>query len=206
MANLERVGAAGALCYNFSSSDYDFGYILTYLDQFPLARELKIGVACPTVSHDNCHVQDADYAAVAEGVVALVTAAHARGVAVEFECGVPLCLFNDTQRKALAGIHISHCGSRLDITPDGRVVNCLPLSEILAVPFERFPTYGDALSWYRESLAKYHRLGAKNACLTCSPELRPHCFACLAGTIASMNRISFAPLPGETERLIVCRS
>jgi hypothetical protein len=203
--NLDRVGSAGALCYNFTGSENDYGYILEYLDRYTLAKELKIGISLPTLSRDNQHVSDPEFATVAAGVMGLVNEARVRNLSIEFECGVPLCLFSEAQRKDLQDIHVSHCGSRLDITPDGYVVNCLPLAELEAIPFDSFPAYTDARDWFLKSLAPYHNIGSRDECLTCSREIRQHCFACLSTTVSSMDRVSFLPLPNEKERRIAYR-
>ncbi len=198
--HLNSAGRCAMLTLNITDSTTRFDYILDYIDRFGLDRKIKIGVALPTLDHRNIHVKRDEFPAVAEHILRLVDEAADRKIEVAFECGVAYCLFTDIQREKLEGVHISHCGSRLDITPTGNVINCLPLCSIASIPFDNFKHYGEALSWFQNTLSPYRSIGSGAECLTCRYLTEGLCQACLAETLWKLNKIAIPPYPDAKEQ------
>lgn len=198
--HLEIAGRFAMLTLNITDSATKFDYILDYIDRFGLDRKVKIGVALPTLDHRNIYVKRDEYPAVAGHIIRLVDEADDRNIDVEFECGVAYCLFNDEQRKKLDGVQVSHCGSRLDITPTGNIINCLPLCSIASIPFHNFMDYGDALSWFQNALSHYRSIGSCAECLTCRHLAAGLCQACLADTLWKLNKIILPPFQDGKEK------
>lgn len=197
--HLAIVGATGVLTFNITGPGTRWDYVLDDVKRFGLEPRVKIGITLPTLDHRNAHVRRREHRGVARCVMALYAAAKDKGIALEFECGVPLCLFSARQRGQLAGIRISHCGSRLDITPAGLVINCLPLCNVAAVPYAVFEHYGVALDWFRRALLPYRALGNDEACIGCRDLADGHCAPCLANALWEANRIALPPLPDGTQ-------
>jgi hypothetical protein len=195
--HLRVLGQAACITFNLTDGETPFQYVLDYIEDYELTRAVKIGITLPTLEHRNEFAQWDKLPAIAEQVMKLLRELRARSISLEFECGVPYCLFNEEQHKALGDVLVSHCGSRLDITPTGEVINCLPLYRVAAVPFDRFRDYSQAREWFGRMQAPYRQVGSEARCLFCADRLAGRCSACLARGMAEYSRIVVPPLPDE---------
>lgn len=195
--HLEWLGRAATITFNLTNGNTPYQYVFDYIERYGLSRQMKLGVALPTLWHRNVHAEWNELPAIARHVMELFREARQRQIALEFECGVPYCLFNDAQHNELGAVRVSHCGSRLDITPAGEVINCLPLSRVAAVPFRRFENYRFAREWFQRLQSPYRDVGSMSRCLLCEHRLKGRCSACLAFGLGEYNRISLPPLPGN---------
>ncbi|HBA84554.1 MAG TPA: hypothetical protein DCZ95_10710 [Verrucomicrobia bacterium] len=193
--NLAVVGDQAMLTFNITGPDTDFDYIFDLIAQHKLAHSIKIGITLPTLDHQNAHVKREQYPGVAKRVMELHEEALRQNVRIEFECGVAYCVFSPAQRALLKDIHISHCGSRLDITPWGEVINCLPLCKAASIAYDRFAHYGEAVHWYRRALHPYRGLGNSTTCPDCAHMKEGRCGVCLADTLWQMDHIAWPPQP-----------
>jgi sulfatase maturation enzyme AslB (radical SAM superfamily) len=193
--HLSWLGQAATVTLNIASERTPYRHVFDYIERFGLTRQIKLGIALPTIIHVNEHAQWEKLPAIAAHVMQLFHEAQQRQIGLEFECGVPYCLFNEAQKAELGNIHLSHCGSRLDITPTGDVINCLPLSGVVAVPFRKFEHYGLAREWFQRMQSPYRQVGCDSRCMSCAHRLDGCCSACLAYGMGEYNRIILPPLP-----------
>jgi len=198
--HLRLLGPAGSITFNMTGPGTKFDHVLDYIERFGLSRAIKIGVALPTLGHRNVHAKREEFGAIAARILELARRAGAGNISLEFECGVPYCLFTAEQHWMLGGLHVSHCGSRLDITPVGKVINCLPLCKVIAVPYQAFADYGQARNWFRKALMPYASLGCTPDCPECADLIAGRCRACLAYSLGELNRVCLPPLPGSAGR------
>jgi hypothetical protein len=194
--HLALLGQAAVVTFNLTDGRTPFEHVFEYIEQYNLRRNIKLGIALPTLENRNVHAEWNELPAIATQVFKLLHEARRREIVVEFECGVPYCLFNEKQHEELKDIHVSHCGSRLDITPAGNIINCLPLARMASIPFRRFEDYRQAREWFQRMQSPYRQIGCTSACLTCQHRLSGICSACLAFGIGECNRIALPPLPG----------
>ena len=195
--HLALLGQAAHITFNLTDGQTPFQYVLDYIEQYGLNRSIKLGVALPTLEHRNVHAGWDALPAIAQQILKLLSETRRRQIDLEFECGVPYCLFSEEQHAKLGGIHVSHCGSRLDITPAGEVINCLPLCRVASVPFGRFQNYCQAREWFQRMQAPYRQVGSAARCLSCIYRLQGRCSACLAQGMGEYSRIALPPLPDE---------
>lgn len=200
--NLERLGDSALLCYNVYRLNQSYDHLFEMYRRFGLRMELKVGVALPVALGNNAHIASKKTPELAEYLVQLVGNARDLGLRVEFECGVSPCLFNSEQRERLGDLKISHCGSRLDITPNGTVVNCLPLSELFEIPHECFTSYAEALEWFKRARDPYMNIGPSPDCLDCDLRRQAACSACLAHVVKDFDRLALPPLPRSTDNAV----
>lgn len=198
--HLALLGPAALITFNITNPSTEFDHVFVYIDRFGLARHLKIGVALPTLDHTNVYVKREDFPEIAARIMALVDKAEKSSVSLEFECGVPYCLFTAEQHKKLEGVPISHCCSRLDITPTGNVINCLPLCRVAAIPYSSFRDYGQAREWFQKALAPYASFGSTSACPTCEHLIQGRCRTCLAHAMCDLDHIVLPPWSGNGTR------
>ena len=194
-ANLAILGGNACVTFNVTGGQFDYGYVFEYIRSYGLDKRIKVGVALPTLQRNNVFAQWNEFSAIAERIMEFHEAVIAMGGAIDFECGVPYCLFTAEQHRKLGKVRVSHCNSRLDITPWGDVINCLPLSRVTSVPYHRFSDYGRARDWFEKLLLPYRQVGSTADCLTCESHLDQHCRACHAYGIAEFNRLPVPPLP-----------
>jgi len=195
--HLALLGGAACITFNLTDGQTPFQYVLDYIEQYGLHRAIKVGVALPTLEHRNVHAGWDTLPAIAEQILKLLREARRREIRMEFECGVPYCLFSEEQHAELRDIHLSHCASRLDITPAGEVINCLPLCRVASFSFQRFRNYRQAREWFQRMQAPYRQVGIASRCLFCAYRLEGRCSACLAQGLGDYNRIALPPIPDE---------
>jgi hypothetical protein len=197
--NLAIMGKSASVTFNVTTGQFDYSYVFDYIKAFNLDPRIKVGVALPTMQHHNVFAQWQEFPAIAEQILTLHETVTTIGGHIEFECGVPYCLFTPEQHQKLGNVHVSHCGSRLDITPWGDVINCLPLSKMVTIPYDRFSDYGQAREWFRRLLMPYRQIGSTADCLLCEDRLLHQCSACHAYGMHEFNRLALPPLPEDKE-------
>ncbi len=199
-ANLAIMGKSASVTFNVTGGAFDYSYVFDYIKTYGLDPRIKVGVALPTLQHHNVFAQWNEFPAIAEQILELYRAVTAIGGTIDFECGVPYCLFSAEQHQKLKDVRVSHCNSRLDITPWGEVINCLPLSKMAAVQYDRFDDYGEARKWFANMLMPYRQVGSTSDCLMCESRLDQNCIACHAYGIAEFNRLPLPSLPKGDEQ------
>jgi radical SAM protein with 4Fe4S-binding SPASM domain len=183
---LKILGQRATITFNIMPGDDDNNWAIELIKECNLNRGIKVGFVLPTVTGSNYYLNDEQYEVVAEKVVKLAQDAEKENIRLEYECGVPTCVFTDEQLGILwdAGSTFdSNCCSRMDITPDGEVIYCLPLATKHAVYFSEFNTYPEARKWFETKLQPYRRLGRTENCFKCNL-MRPD--ACNGGCLAKM--------------------
>ncbi|MFB0564754.1 MAG: radical SAM protein [Candidatus Aminicenantaceae bacterium] len=201
--HLSILGEAACLSFNIVSPSTEFDYLFDYIEEFKLNPIIKIGVALPTLGHKNVYAKQDDFPRIAARIMELYERAQRSGVNIQFECGVPYCLFTPVQHERLEDIMVSHCHSRLDITPIGNVINCLPLCSVAAIPYSCFSSYSQAQEWFHKAFFPYSSLGITSKCLKCEDLAEGRCQACLAHILGNLNRIVLPPLPGSERRTTI---
>lgn len=195
--HLKLLGPQATLTFNIAGEKTPYDYVFQYIEEYNMAPRIKLGVALPTMDSANVFVNRTDFSNVAELVMEVLEVAFSKGISHEFECGVAYCLFTEKQRKRLNLCDYSNCNSRLDITPWGEVINCLPLCNFARVPYDRFSHYGEAIDWFRKALTPYHSLGSSADCLDCKHLMDGQCRACLAHGMKEYNRLRTPAIPDK---------
>jgi hypothetical protein len=168
---LRRLGRKAVLTFNVAPDGEDEHWAIDLVREYGLGREIKVGFVLPTVTGSNCSLTDGQYPVVAGKVVRLAREAEAEGIRLDYECGVPVCTFTEEQLGVLwdtGSVFGSGCCSRLDITPDGGCIYCLPLATKAVVPYTGFETYRHAREWFERKWEPYRRLGNTRHCHTCN--------------------------------------
>ena len=174
------------ITFNVMPDDDVNNWAIDLIKECNLNRSIKVGFVLPTVTASNFHLSDEQYDVVAEKVVKLAQDAEKEGVRLEYECGVPTCVFTEEQLGILwdtGSTFSSHCCSIMDITPDGEIIYCLPLATKHAVHFSEFATYPEAKNRFEKKLQPYRRLGRTENCYKCNL-MRPD--SCNGGCLAKM--------------------
>lgn len=191
--SLDVLKSRASLTFNIMPDENDNLWALEYTQRFHLNNNIKVGFLLPTYNQTNVALEDDQYAVVADKVVRLAQEAAKVDVHLDYECGIPTCAFTDEQLGILwrCGSKLqSGCQSRLDITPDGNVIYCLPLATLGSKHFSQFDCYNDACIWFEQRFGPYRMLGRHIECATCNLHNSLSCNAgCLAKNLIDCKNI-----------------
>lgn len=191
--SLEVLKSRASLTFNIMPDEDDNLWALEYTQRFHLNNNIKVGFLLPTYNQTNVALDDGQYAVVADKVVRLAQEAAKADVHLDYECGIPTCAFTDEQLGILwrCGSKLqSGCQSRLDITPDGNVIYCLPLATLGSKHYSQFDCYNDACIWFEQRFGPYRMLGRRIECATCNLHNSLLCNAgCLAKNLIDCKNI-----------------
>lgn len=196
--NLERLQQHAYLTFNVYSADFTYDHIFQYIEKYDIRPHVKLGIALPTYAKQNEYVSSDLFAAVRKRLSHFFSEAAQKKVTIATECGVPYCLLNDLQNDfpdVFVDL-ISHCGSRLDIAPDGTLINCLPLSKTATVKYDQFTDYLQAIKWFHDFLEPYKSLTSiMDDCFGCQMLRDGQCSVCLSNSLDQYNKLVYPPLP-----------
>ena len=192
-AALEVLKERASLTFNIMPDEDDNMWALEYTQRYHLNNNIKVGFLLPTYNQTNQALEDDQYTVVAAKVTRLAQEAAKVDVHLDYECGIPTCAFTDEQLGILwrCGSKLqSGCQSRLDITPDGEVIYCLPLATLGSKHFSQFDSYNEACIWFEMRFAPYRMLGRRIECATCNLHNSLSCNAgCLAKNLIDCKNI-----------------
>ncbi len=181
---LSLLNNKASLTFNIIPDQNEDYWSLNLIEKFNLDNIIKVGFILPTLTSSNMALKDNEYECVAEKVVNLVKNGERINLKVEFECGVPYCAFNEEQLGFLYknGSNVkSGCCSRLDITPDGYVIYCLPLATAAKKHFSQFDDYNNCRMWFERIFSSYRMIGSQIKCSECLLNQEGECrTGCLA--------------------------
>ena len=191
---LSHLKHMASITFNVMPDEDDNEWAIELTLKYNLDRRIKVGFVLPTYTQSNYALNDNEYYVVAEKVTELAQKGEKYGITLEYECGVPTCAFTDEQLGILwkCGSKLkSGCCSRLDITPHGEVIYCLPLASVASKMYNEFANYQEAKEWFERSFAPYRRLGRTVNCATC-PLMNPRqCNgACLAKNLIGVKNLN----------------
>lgn len=191
---LSYLGENAAITFNIMPDEPDSLWAIDLIKRFKLRRNIKVGFVLPTITQVNYALNDNEYTVVAEKTMQLARDAARERITLAYECGVPTCAFTDAQLGELWKLGSkmnSGCCSRLDITPLGEVIYCLPLATVLSRHYTGFANYEEAKDWFETKFQPYRQLGRRLECATCNMMRPDKCHgACLAKNLIEVNNLN----------------
>lgn len=193
-AALEILKGQACLTFNVMPDEDDNLWALEYTRKFNLDKTIKVGFLLPTYNQTNEALNDDQYSVVAAKVTRLAQEAAKYDIQLDYECGVPTCAFTDEQLGILWRCKSelqSGCHSRLDITPEGEVIYCLPLATLGSKHFSQWDCYHEACMWFEQRFQPYRMLGRRLECVSCNLHNSAACNAgCLAKNLINCKNIN----------------
>lgn len=198
--NIERAlraaGQRASLSVNLLPGEVDDSWVLELIEKFDLCRNIKIGFVLPTLTSSNSSLGEEEYRGIAHRVTELVRAGESLNLSLGYECGIPYCCFTDEELGFLWSHNSminSGCQSRLDITPEGEVIYCLPLSTAGRCHFSEFEDYPSCREWFENRYRPYRMLGSKVECADCMLNNPLKCNGgCLAKNMIGAHNVEFS--------------
>lgn len=201
--NLTRLERCASLNVNFYSPHVSYDFVFEVFGHYNVQPLMKMGMALPIAGGKNQHIRPEDWELMAGVLDRFFKKAEEHNIRLAAECGFPLCHFREHLEKyptLFENDEISNCGSRLDIAPNGHVFNCLPLSDIASVPYQKFANYSQASKWFHDFLMPYRHLGGIDSdCLVCPDLSLGNCRVCPAHSIAEFSRVPLPEIPGSDD-------
>lgn len=191
---LQAAGQKVSLTFNIIPEEPNELWALDLIERFNLNRSIKVGFVLPTLTASNMALKDNEYGIVAQRVVDLLKAGERLDVTLDYECGIPFCAFTDAQLGFLWSHNSniqSGCQSRLDITPDGEVMYCLPMATAGLRHYSTFPSYPECHDWFEQRFRPYRMLGNRIECADCMLNNPVKCNGgCLAKNMIGAQNVS----------------
>lgn len=143
--------------FNIYRPDFDLGFLMGYINEFGLKRNIRIGVAHPIPGRKNRSIPLEAFGEVIDRLMSFTPLFERLRVKPGLDCGFPLCCFSDAQLGWLyrytGGRSEFACGPVVDIGPDLSVWSCFPLAN-----FHKRSVYEfDNLKQIVEHYAEIHR-------------------------------------------------
>lgn len=190
---LKQLGERAQLGITVSSPDFEYQYVIDQTLGFKLRNRIRVGIAQPIVCQNNEHLDIRDYRAVGKRIMKMVKDCIREEILVGFDCGLTLCMFDESEIGALmkqSEGFAMRCRPIIDVGPDQTVWSCFPLSEVFNTNLADFRNPNEIVSFYNDLLKPYRSLGSMPECLGCVHLKRGQCTGgCLAHTFNSLDRI-----------------
>ena len=129
-----------------------------YIDKYHLKKRLQLGLAHPLPGETTAWVAVPEMKRMARRLLEYLPLFERFRVRLEFDCGMPLCLYSDQELGQL--FKVSHgalrfwCCPTIDISPDMRVWPCLPLSKQAPRSLHEFRAIQDIVGHLRAGRAQ----------------------------------------------------
>ena len=190
---LERLGQKAQVGITLTSPEFEFDFLLNYINRFKLRKRIRIGIAQPIVGAANDYLKPSEYRKTGRAIVRMAQHCIKQDILIGFDCGLTLCMFSEDEIGILAkcseGFKIV-CKPIIDIGPNLEIWHCFPLSEVLNSHLDNFETRNDIEHFYQIKTFSYRTFGCMPECLGCDYLRRGQCTGgCLAHSMNSLKRL-----------------
>ena len=192
---------------NIYSRQQELDYLLPYVEQYRLIREIRLGIAHPVLSEANVFLHPKFYKEIGLKILDLLHKARALDIELGFDCGFVPCMFPEAAAEELGEL-LQRTGSRchpiLDLLPDGNFISCYPLNNLLKLPLQADTHAQQLMETFEEKLAPYRRFGIYDHCAGCPLLQQSYCNGgCTAFKMNRLRHRSFAvPIDGMAPLLV----
>jgi hypothetical protein len=159
LAALEGRGGV-TLSFNVFEKQPRSDYILDLAQRYGF-KYVRLSLSLPVLGAGNACLPFEELHQVAPFVLRFAAEAEARGVSVQFDNAVPLCLFDEAQLGYLLlhGVYDlnrnTRCDPIIDIGPDLTIWSCFCLSPLKNRRLDEFQTLAEAQAYYRKVWGVY---------------------------------------------------
>lgn len=135
-------------------------YILDLAQQYDF-KYIRLSLSLPVLGAENVYLPFEQLQDTAPFIMRFVADAEARGISVQFDNAVPLCIFDEAQIGTLLLHSVydlnrnTRCDPIIDIGPDLTIWSCFCLSSLKNRKLEEFDTLAEAQTYYRKVWGVY---------------------------------------------------
>ena len=133
-AFLEVFGSVTSPGFNLYREDFDISFVFDLVETHQMHRHLRLGLAHPIPGEPNRCIALKNLKQMAKRLASFIPRFDETGMTLSFDCGMPLCIFDDAELGAFLKVHPPsrapsfRCTPALDIGPDMTIWPCFPLS------------------------------------------------------------------------------
>jgi MoaA/NifB/PqqE/SkfB family radical SAM enzyme len=177
--SLAVMGRRAIISFNIYRSSFDMLFTADLINKYELRRGLRLGLAHPIVNIKIDYPKHDELKQIGKSLVHQLRILEKQDILGEFDCGFPMCMFDE---QDFADLHIcskpvfhSTCDFIVDVGVNLDAWPCFPLSEIANVKIEQFDNGNHLLNHYQRLLTPVRQMGSLNACQDCKFHRRGQC-------------------------------
>ncbi len=172
---MEDMGKFTSPGFNIYEADFDISFIFDYIEKYQLRRHIRLGLAHPIYQKENSYVKPNELRTMVQRLVQMFPKFERHRVSPGFDCGMPLCMYENEELGALLKISMGAqnarfcCGPAIDIGPNMDVWSCFPLSQHNRRSIFDFEDMGKVVQHFAGNLAeaREQRAGVFDDCKDC---------------------------------------
>jgi hypothetical protein len=160
--NLSRLKGRGGITLSFNVFEKQprSDYVLDLATRYDF-KYVRLSLSLPVMDAGNVYLPIEELSEVAPFVMQFMLKAESKGVSVQFDNAVPLCIFDEAQlgKLLLHGVYdLSRnvrCNPIIDIGPDLTIWSCFCLSPLKNRRLDEFQTLAEAQAYYSKVWSAY---------------------------------------------------
>jgi len=142
---LKIAGTRAMIGFNIFQEKFNLLFCKDLINEFSLRREIRLGLASPIVRENNVFLSNSSLKLIGKRLCHQLRELEANDILGAFDCGFPLCMFEESDLGSLAitttkGFN-SICHPIIDVDADLNAWPCFPLSKLLNVNLRDFKSY-----------------------------------------------------------------
>ena len=189
---LEKLHKSIVVSLTITSPDFEYDFLIDYIEQYDLKRSIRVGVGMPIVGIENQYLPTSQYKAAGTAIASMARECIKSDILLGFDCGMVMCMFTEEEMGVITnntqGLNIV-CSPIVDIGVTGQIWHCFPLSQVLNMHMDQFSERRHMAAAYAKIIEPYAAIGCMNECLTCDYKRRNQCNGgCIAHNMKNMNR------------------
>lgn len=168
---MKFLGRRVMLGINIFSRQQTFDFLLDYIDDYDLIREIRLGIAHPLIELKNDYLHPKFYKEIGLNIIDLLILARKRNIKLGFDCGFVPCMFPEDSYEMLGDLLKKtgiQCNPIIDLLPDGKFISCYPLNNIKSIELKEGLHAKNLFSDFKNELNIYSEMGIYPYCSKCS--------------------------------------
>jgi sulfatase maturation enzyme AslB (radical SAM superfamily) len=167
---MSRLGAAVIPGINIYNSKQDMSYLLDYVSDYNLKKEIRLGISHSVLSQNNVSLHPKEYHKIGYKIALLKQSALKNGIILGFDCGFVPCMFPEEYLDLLSD-EIQRAGTCchpiIDMLSDGSFISCYPLNNLLKIQITQELNSKKLIEHFERALMPYSEVGIYPFCTTC---------------------------------------
>jgi MoaA/NifB/PqqE/SkfB family radical SAM enzyme len=167
---MTRLGKVIIPGINIYHSRQDLNYLLGYVTDYNLKKEIRLGISHSVLSGKNVFLHPKEYHKIGYNIALLKQKALEENIALGFDCGFVPCMFPEefidllTEELKKAG---NCCHPIIDLLTDGSFIACYPLNNFLKIKLDDNLDASSLINHFEEAIKPYKEIGIYPYCTTC---------------------------------------
>jgi hypothetical protein len=167
---MSQLGGAVIPGINIYNSKQDLTYLLDYISDYNLKKEIRLGISHSALSQNNVSLHPKEYHKIGYKIAMLKQSAIKNGIILGFDCGFVPCMFPEEYLDLLSD-EIQRAGTCchpiIDLLTDGCFISCYPLNNLMKIRITEELYSKNVIEHFEKALLPYSEVGIYPFCTTC---------------------------------------